>query len=75
VLTNDCTSSSGIGAGLVSSPGTHEGIVTPASLPRRDLLNRLTGLQVTSKMPLVVTYEEQVPPPAGGLADRSCTSW
>jgi hypothetical protein len=30
VLTNDCTSSSGIGAGLVSWPGTHDGMLMTA---------------------------------------------
>jgi hypothetical protein len=33
VLTNDCTSSSGIGAGLISWSGTHDGAVMTNSLP------------------------------------------
>jgi hypothetical protein len=33
VLTNDCTSSSGIGAGLISWPGTHDGAVMTSNLP------------------------------------------
>src|SRR5262249_9424408 len=61
VLTNDCTSSSGIGAGLASSPGTHEGRGTRDSLSPRDHLNELTGLLVTLKIVLVVTNEELVP--------------
>src|SRR5204862_4778448 len=61
VLTNDCTSSSGIGAGLISSLGTHDGTVMTGSVPQRDHLKDLTGLAVTSKILLLVTDEERVP--------------
>ena len=55
VLTNDCTSSRGIGAGLVSWSGTHGGTVMTAILPISDHLSRLTGLFVTVKIILLVT--------------------
>ncbi len=54
VLTNDWTSSRGMGAGLVSWPGTHDGMVMTGILPHRDHKTHLTGLVVTSKLILEV---------------------
>jgi len=57
-LTNDCTTSSGVGAGLVSWLGAHDGMVMAMTIPGRDYLNYLTGLVVTFKIILLVTNGE-----------------